>query len=46
MAIGGGGGGVEGDGGGLLGGRPRFQRQVLFGQGFNMGCIDLDSEEE
>jgi hypothetical protein len=23
-----------------------FQRQVLFGPGFNMGCVDLDSEEE
>jgi hypothetical protein len=37
---------MEGDGRGLLGGRPRFQRQVLFGPGFNMGCVDLDSEEE
>jgi hypothetical protein len=46
MATGGGGAGVEGDGGGLFGGRPRFQRQVLFGPGFNMGCVDLDSEEE
>jgi hypothetical protein len=46
MATGGGSAGVEGDGGGLLGGRPRFQRQVLFGPGFNMGCVDLESEEE
>jgi hypothetical protein len=46
MATGGGGAGVEGDGEGLLGGRPCFLRQVLFGPGFNMGCVDLDSEEE
>jgi hypothetical protein len=39
MATGGGGAGLEGDGGGLLGGRPRFQRQVLFGLGFNMGYL-------
>jgi hypothetical protein len=46
MERGGGGGGVEGDGGALFGGRPRFVRNVLFGPDFNMGAVDLDSGEE
>ena len=45
--TGGGGGSPEGHGAGLIGGGGgQYVKQVRFGPGFNMGVVDLDSDDD